>query len=151
MPSLTRRRAPSVHGNVTVMTDPESSKTTASPAAPDPVGSSPLAASPAEPYVAVIFTSVRTADDADGYAAMADDMDARSRLQPGYLGIESARDSNGVGITVSYWATEADAAAWKQVAEHLGAQRLGRARWYDCYTTRIATVTRSYTWQRADG
>jgi heme-degrading monooxygenase HmoA len=111
-----------------------------------------------EPHVAVIFTSVRldgTAGDAGladegGYAEMADRMDALSREQPGYLGIDSARGADGVGITVSYWATEADAVAWKQVAEHLGAQRLGRERWYRGYTTRVATVTRSYAWQRDD-
>jgi heme-degrading monooxygenase HmoA len=110
-----------------------------------------------EPHVAVIFTSVRLADgtagdaglaDEVGYAEMADRMDALSRAQPGYLGIDSARGADGVGITVSYWATEADAVAWKRVAEHLGAQRLGRERWYRAYTTRVATVTRSYAWQR---
>jgi heme-degrading monooxygenase HmoA len=107
-----------------------------------------------EPHVAVIFASVRLADgsrapvDDVGYAEMADRMDALSREQPGYLGIDSARGADGLGITVSYWATEADAVAWKQVADHLGAQRLGRERWYRGYTTRVATVTRSYSWHR---
>ncbi|MCX6520714.1 MAG: antibiotic biosynthesis monooxygenase, partial [Actinobacteria bacterium] len=107
-----------------------------------------------EPHVAVIFASVRHADaslgvvDAAGYDEMAERMDALSREQPGYLGIDSARGADGLGITVSYWATEADAVAWKQVADHLGAQRLGRERWYREYTTRVATVTRSYSWQR---
>ena len=110
-----------------------------------------------EPHVAVIFASVRLADgtlgsigsmDEAGYGEMADRMDALSREQPGYLGIDSARGADGLGITVSYWATEADAVAWKQVADHLGAQRLGRERWYREYTTRVATVTRSYAWQR---
>lgn len=108
--------------------------------------SSPIAPMSDEPHVAVIFTSVRTDTDPDGYAAMADDMDALSRRQPGYLGIESARGADGVGITVSYWASDADAAAWKQVADHLGAQRLGRERWYRSYATRVATVTRAYSW-----
>ena len=36
------------------------------------------------------------------------------------------------------------AVAWKQVAEHLLVQQLGRARWYDRYTVRVATVTRQY-------
>jgi heme-degrading monooxygenase HmoA len=107
-----------------------------------------------EPHVAVIFASVRLADgtlgsvDEAGYGEMADRMDALSREQPGYLGIDSARGADGLGITVSYWASEADAVAWKQVAGHLGAQRLGRERWYREYTTRVATVTRSYSWQR---
>lgn len=107
-----------------------------------------------EPHVAVIFASVRLADgslgsvDEAGYGEMADRMDTLSREQPGYLGIDSARGADGVGVTVSYWATEADAVAWKRVADHLGAQRLGRERWYREYTTRVATVTRSYSWQR---
>lgn len=98
------------------------------------------------PYVAVIFSSVRTADDDEGYAAMADRMDELARRQPGFVGIESARGADRFGLTVSYWSSEADARAWKQVAEHLGAQQLGRERWYRSYRTRIATVTREYGW-----
>jgi heme-degrading monooxygenase HmoA len=76
---------------------------------------------------------------------MAEAMDALARTQPGYLGVESAREARSrVGITVSYWRTEADAAAWKGVAEHAVAQRLGRARWYEGYRVRVATVTREY-------
>lgn len=56
----------------------------------------------------------------------------------------------GVGITVSYWATEADARAWKQVGEHVAAQNAGRDRWYDSYHLRVATVTREYAWERPD-
>jgi heme-degrading monooxygenase HmoA len=101
-----------------------------------------IASTPEPPYVAVIFTSVRTADDEDGYAATAARMEELAAEQPGYLGIESARDD--LGITVSYWRTEADAQAWKQVAEHLAAQRLGRDRWYRSYRVRVATVEREY-------
>jgi heme-degrading monooxygenase HmoA len=90
----------------------------------------------------VIFTSVRTDADPDGYAAMAAAMVALAARQPGYLGVESAREA--VGITVSYWATAAHAAAWKRVAAHLGAQRLGRDRWYREYRVRVATVHREY-------
>jgi heme-degrading monooxygenase HmoA len=79
---------------------------------------------------------------------MSDRMDALAREQPGYLGHESAR-GDGLGITVSYWADHASAAAWKQVAEHLVAQERGAAIWYSDYTVRIATVERDYT-MRAD-
>ncbi len=89
----------------------------------------------------MIFTSLRTPGD-DGYAEMSEAMDRLAAEQPGYLGIEAARE--GVGITVSYWADEASAQAWKQVAAHLGAQRLGRERWYADYRVRVATVTRDY-------
>ena len=99
------------------------------------------------PYVAVIFSATRTLDDDEGYDAMATRMVRLAREQPGYLGIESVRDPiTRDGITVSYWATEDDARAWKQVAEHLGAQQLGRDRWYSTYRTRVAIVTREYGW-----
>jgi heme-degrading monooxygenase HmoA len=100
-----------------------------------------LAATPPPPYTAVIFTSLRTADD-HGYATTAQRMDELAAQQPGYLGIDSARD--GVGITVSYWATDEDARAWKRVAEHAEAQRRGRDEWYSDYIVRVATVTREY-------
>jgi heme-degrading monooxygenase HmoA len=103
-----------------------------------------FATTPEPPYVAVIFSARRTADDEPGYGAMADAMERLAGEQPGYLGIESARRRDGFGITVSYWATEADARAWKHVGEHLGAQLLGRARWYEHYVVRVATVTRAY-------
>lgn len=116
------------------------------PHAPDPHAPEPRATE--APVVAVIFSSVRTEDDDEGYGATADRMEDLARQQPGFVGIESARGEDRFGITVSYWASEADARAWKQVAEHLGAQRLGRERWYRSYRTRIATVTREYGWER---
>jgi heme-degrading monooxygenase HmoA len=104
-----------------------------------------IASTPEPPYVAVIFTSVRAADE-DGYASTAAEMAALAAAQPGYLGMETAR--SGVGITVSYWVSEADARAWKRVHAHLTAQRLGRERWYEAYEVRIATVTRAYGHER---
>ncbi|RTL70931.1 MAG: antibiotic biosynthesis monooxygenase [Pseudonocardiaceae bacterium] len=101
-----------------------------------------IARTPEPPYVAVIFTSLRTAGDDDGYAAAAAEMDALAARQPGYLGVESARD--GVGITVSYWRDEESARAWKRVAEHVEAQRRGRAQWYVAYRVRVAEVVREY-------
>ena len=100
-----------------------------------------LAATPEPPYTAVIFTSIRSADGA-GYDQMAALMREMAAQQPGYLGIEAARE--GIGLTVSYWIDDAAAAAWKAVSEHLGAQRLGRTRWYSEYRVRVATVTREY-------
>ncbi len=102
-----------------------------------------IAGTPPPPYVAVIFSSIRNDGD-DGYAAMSEEMGRLAASQPGYLGIESARDSEGFGITASYWTDEHAARAWKGVAEHAVAQRLGRERWYRAYRVRVATVTREY-------
>ena len=110
-----------------------------------PSATQPIARTPAPPYFAVIFTSQRTEADDAGYAAMAAAMDDLARRQPGFLGVESARGADRVGITVSYWESEAAILAWKRVADHLGAQRIGRERWYADYTLRVARVERSYT------
>ena len=100
-----------------------------------------IAATPDPPYTAVIFTSLRTEGD-QGYDAMARRMVELAAEQPGFLGVESARE--GLGITVSYWVDDAAAAAWKQVAEHLVAQERGISTWYAEYAVRVATVTRDY-------
>jgi len=99
------------------------------------------AGTPQPPYVAVIFTSVRTEQDA-GYAETAAVMERLAAEQPGYLGIESAHE--GLGITVSYWQSAEHARAWKNVAAHRLAQQRGRAEWYRSYRVRIATVERDY-------
>lgn len=103
-----------------------------------------LARTPRPPYVAVIFTSIRVEDDGGAYGAMADEMVALAATQPGYLGVESVRDGQGVGITVSYWRDEAAAQAWKVNARHMVAQKKGRNHWYKAYRVRVAMVTRAY-------
>jgi heme-degrading monooxygenase HmoA len=102
------------------------------------------------PYWVVVFSSVRTEGDA-GYAAMAEEMARLAARQPGFLGMESARAADGTGITSAYWRTEADARAWKQVARHLEAQRLGRERWYRAYRVRVAKVEREYGYDADEG
>lgn len=98
---------------------------------------------PEPPYYVVMFISQRTEGD-DGYAATADHMVERARRQPGFLGVESVRDAQGLGITLSYWRSEADILAWKQDAPHREAQAKGRAQWYSQFEVRIARVERSY-------
>jgi heme-degrading monooxygenase HmoA len=100
------------------------------------------ASTPRPPYTAVIFTSVRTDVDDLGYAETAAEMERLAAEQPGYLGIETARDA--LGITVSYWASVEHARAWKAVAEHRLAQQRGRETWYRAYRVRVATVEREY-------
>ena len=103
-----------------------------------------VATTPAPPYCAVVFTSVRTPADAEGYGAMAERMVALAAQQPGFLGVESAREGDGLGITVSYWADLASIAAWKAHASHLVAQRLGHEKWYAGFRVRIALVERDH-------
>jgi heme-degrading monooxygenase HmoA len=102
-----------------------------------------FAATPEPPYYAVIFTSQRTDGD-QGYGDMADRMVELAASQPGYLGVESVRGADGMGITVSYWASTRAIADWKANAEHRIAQETGKRDWYANYQVRIAKVERAY-------
>lgn len=103
-----------------------------------------FAKTPEPPYYAVIFTSKRTDGD-HGYEAMAQAMFELALQQPGCLGAETARSVDGVGITVAYFTDEASIHNWKQNAQHLVAQKLGRERWYSHYELRVAKVERAYS------
>ena len=103
---------------------------------------SAFARTPDPPYYAVIFTSQRTAVE-DGYGAMGDRMVELASQQPGFLGVESVRDANGIGITVSYWSSLDAIAAWRAHAEHRVAQASGRRKWYGHFELRVARVERA--------
>lgn len=98
---------------------------------------------PAPPYYTVIFSSELSLNDT-GYELMAKHMVELAAQQIGFLGIESARDSAGFGITVSYWANEEAIKNWHKNVEHLAAQKLGQRDWYQHYEIRVAKVERAY-------
>ncbi|WP_419769571.1 MAG: antibiotic biosynthesis monooxygenase family protein [Candidatus Marinarcus sp.] len=100
-----------------------------------------IADTPKPPYYAVIFTSHRTEGD-NGYDQMANRMIELALKQPGFLGIESARED--VGITVSYWSDLESIKQWKANTQHQEAQMLGHQKWYSSFKTRISKVERDY-------
>ncbi len=99
--------------------------------------------------IVVIFRSVRTADDDAGYGAAADAMERLAAEQPGYRGFESVRGEGRVGITLSYWADDVSAKAWRDHPEHKAIRDQGRARWYESYDLVVAEAIRHYDWQRS--
>lgn len=102
-----------------------------------------FAQTPEPPYFAVIFTSQRTAAD-EGYGHMAERMVALAAQQPGFLGVESVRGADGLGITVSYWVSEEAILAWRNDAERSLAREQGRKSWYGQFQVRVAKVERAY-------
>lgn len=103
---------------------------------------SEIARTPKPPYYVVCFTT-RLGDD-EGYSEMASAMVELAARQDGFLGVESARGADGLGITLSYWRDEAAIAGWRENARHKLAQKMGRERWYEAYSLRIARVERAY-------
>ena len=102
-----------------------------------------IATTPQPPYYAVIFTSLRSPGD-QGYAQAAEQMLELAREQSGFLGVESARGDDGLGITVSYWRSEEAIRAWKHHAEHSAIREQGRSTWYTAFQTRVCKVERAY-------
>lgn len=108
-----------------------------------------FAETPEPPYIAVIFTSLRSDVDAVDYGTTAERMMELAQQQPGFLGVESARGSDRLGITVSYWTDEASITSWKRHLEHMEAQANGRARWYEQYVLRICHVMKQSEYSAA--
>lgn len=103
-----------------------------------------LARTPAPPYYAVVFVSRRNEQPDDGYGDMAARMVELAAAQPGYLGVDSTRGADGLGITVSYWESLEAIKAWKANSEHLEAQRRGKNGFYSAYRVRVCRVEREY-------
>lgn len=113
------------------------------------MASDKIAPTPKPPYYAVIFTSQRTEGER-GYGHMAEKMFELASQQPGFLGVESVRSADGLGITVSYWESETAIANWKANTEHQVAQETGKKVWYAQYQLRVAKVERDYGAERVE-
>lgn len=103
---------------------------------------------PEPPYYAVVFTSRRPVGVDDGYDEMGEEMFELASQQPGYLGADTTRGPDGLGITVSYWKDEESIAQWHRNAEHGVAQRMGYETFYERFSIRVARVERQYGFTR---
>ena len=92
-------------------------------------------------YVVIFRAKVRPLDDE--YFRVAARMRELALTQFGCVEFQSVSEGNDE-ISLSYWADEASILAWKQHAEHVIAQQLGRERWYESYRVEIAAITRRY-------
>ena len=109
---------------------------------------SDIAKAPEPPYYTVIFANQRSLEDEEGYQVTAARMMELAAKQAGYLGAQSARGTDGFGITISYWRDLPSIHDWKQQSEHLKAQHLGKQKWYASFSLRIAKVERAYEFKK---
>ncbi len=101
---------------------------------------------PREGQVAVIFVSESTGSDAGGYEAAAEAMGALVARQPGFRGVDWVGGGGGGEITISYWADDASAAAWRDHPEHRRIQAEGRGRWLKRYDLMVVDIRRGHVW-----
>lgn len=76
----------------------------------------------------VVFVSQRKTEDL-GYEAMAQRLEQEVRSIPGFLRLESVRDANGKGITLSYWENLEGLHLWKDHELHKKAKAQA-SQWY---------------------
>jgi len=101
---------------------------------------------PSPPYYVVIFTSRRSKEYLenpayqDDYAATIKEMLELAAQEPGFLGVETARDQ--VGLNCSYWKDYESIVAWRNNARHKIAQAKGKSLWYSEFMTRVGLVER---------
>lgn len=83
---------------------------------------------------AVVFKSVLNENQDGSYGKMADYMDELVKNQEGFIGLESYRNDNGIGRTISYWESMAAIEKWRNNKQHIQAKNLGKQEWYKSYT-----------------
>jgi len=90
----------------------------------------------------VIFRATAQHLDAE-YSATAAHLRELALTQFGCLEFLAVTEGNQE-VALSYWPDEASIRAWKQHADHLMAQQLGRERWYSSYRVEVAEIKRHY-------
>jgi heme-degrading monooxygenase HmoA len=94
-----------------------------------------------------VFASVRTETD-NGYYETNDTLFAYLNAMPGFVGYESARGSDRLGITVAYFDSEEAIREFRGYEPHRDAQKRGREEWYETYSIHVGQVSRSYGFPR---
>ena len=96
----------------------------------------------------VLFRS-KLVDAPEGYAEMADEMEALARTMPGFIDVKAYKAEDGERLTVVWWQDEETLRAWRTNARHLVAQKTGREKWYQYYNLEVAEVVRTRQFERA--
>ena len=89
----------------------------------------------------VSFISVLS-PDSTGYEDAANQMMETVQNQLGFVAAYSARNADGVGITISYWTNLEAVTGWKKNKAHQAIQKKGKNQWYDWYQLQVSEIVR---------
>ena len=93
---------------------------------------------------AVIFKTKRNLPMPPEYNHFSEKLLSLAQQQEGFLRIESVSNTEGMGISISYWRSLDDIKNWRDNITHLEAQEKGKIKWYQDYKVEICEVIRSY-------
>jgi heme-degrading monooxygenase HmoA len=96
--------------------------------------------------IAVIFEVWPKSGHRDDYLAVAQELRAQLEATEGFVSIERFESLTQPGkmLSLSFFASEDAVKTWRNTLEHRKAQGLGRAKLFDDYRLRIASVLRDY-------
>jgi heme-degrading monooxygenase HmoA len=94
--------------------------------------------------IVVIRTRLRADADVAHYEQIGTRMDALVRAIPGFVSAKDFAAPDGDAISLVTFESAAALAAWRNLPEHLEAQRLGRERFYASYAVQVCEVVRAY-------
>ena len=65
---------------------------------------------------------------------------------PGFVSYKDYASSDGESVTVVEFESHETLAAWRSHPEHVAAQELGRAKYFETYRISVADIVRDKTW-----
>ncbi len=92
---------------------------------------------------AVIFSAQRTTVS-EGYAEALELLRGKLPTIEGYIGMESAENSAGYEITVSYWEDQSAILRWASDTDHLNIRSANKNKWYENFKVRVVKIEREY-------
>jgi heme-degrading monooxygenase HmoA len=88
---------------------------------------------------AVIFYN-KLVDLTEEYENVSQKMFELAQKQSGFIGTESVRDQEHIGVTISYWESLEAIKFWRNDLDHLMAQQYGREKGYEWYHLCVSKV-----------
>lgn len=107
-----------------------------------------LLRTPEPPYIAVISTSIHSADEKEAYQQALEKTEAIAQTLPGFLGMESAEEllegGRSFDLSAIYWQNMDALEQWRKHPEHIAVKKQGKKVWYEEHNIRVCQVLKQY-------
>lgn len=99
--------------------------------------------------IVLIRTEVRSDVDAPAYDQLNARMEALVKDIPGFLSAKGYRSDDGDEISIIRFESAEALRRWRELPEHLEAQRRGKEEFFAAYDVEVCEVTRAYDFGRS--
>ncbi len=99
--------------------------------------------------IVLIRTALRSDADVAAYDQLNARMDALVQGIPGFVSAKGYRSDDGDQISIVRFESAEALRRWRELPEHVEAQRRGKQEFYAAYDVEVCEVTRAYDFGRA--